>query len=129
MTNAIRNDGDTVDGAVFVHRIYVRVNWRWVALPAVLWGCVFALVLGMTIQAKKKRRPWLGTSVLATSFNGLEELLRRDVEKSDAGWGDKDWMLKVAEGQSVRVAPGHSLSDDTARLQFVRADRIREFST
>jgi len=129
MTNAIRNDGDTVDGIVFTHRIYVRVNWRWVALPAVLWSCVFAFVLGMTMQAKKKRKPWLGTSVLATSFIGLEELLRRDVEKSDAGWGDKDWMLRVAEGQSVRVAPGHSLSDDTARLQFVRADRIREFST
>lgn len=125
MTAAIRNDGVPAEGVVWVERMLLRVEWSWIALPAVVWSGALLLLLVVTFQARRERAPWLGTSQLAAVYIDLEREVRVDVDGRDASWGDRGRMMKVGEAHKLRVAPVHGMNDGSARLEFTRLDGPR----
>jgi hypothetical protein len=121
MTASIRNDGAAAaEGEVWVPKMFLRVDWEWIAIPGVVWGGCVLLLLAVTWSARRNHSPWLGTSQVAAVFIDLERQVRVDAEEMEAGWGDKHRMRHVAEGFTLRVAPVHGLTDGRAKLEFTQ---------
>lgn len=122
MSGAIRNDGGggQAAGSAWVSRLFLRARWVWVALPGTVWTGTMALLLAVTVKAKKKHSPWLGSSQLAGTFIDLEKAVRSDVDELDAGWNDKGGMREVGEKFRLRVAPVHSLTEGRAKMELTR---------
>jgi hypothetical protein len=121
MTAAIRNDGgDTVGGETWVPKMFLRVDWEWIAVPAVVWGGCVLLLVAVTWSARRSHSPWLGSSQVAACFIDLERQVRVEAEQLDAAWGDKHHMRVVAERFNLRVAPVHGLTDGRAKLEFTQ---------
>lgn len=112
MSAAIRNDGTTgqrVNGTTYGERIFVVVEWRWLAFPGALWVCALVLAIAVTVQTRKHRRGpvgWLGNSQVAGLFLGLDEEVRRDVDaRGVAHTGDAQAVRAFAEKLKLRIGP------------------------
>ena len=122
MTNAIRNDGDTVAGAAWTARRFCAVDWPWMALPAAVWLCTLLLLLALALAARRTHVAWLGTSQLAGTFYDMERTVRKDIDGLDAGWMDKHGMRRVGEKFKLRVAPVHGIADGRSKIEMTMMD-------
>lgn len=126
MSAAIRNDGapaQKVHGSVYVTRIFVRVNWHWLAFPAAMWAAALVLAVAVTVRTRKNRRGpvgWLGNSQVSALFLGLDDDVRRDVDATGVAYtGDTAAVRAFAEKLKLRIGPVAVRGEGTA-MRFTK---------
>lgn len=130
MSAAVQNDGteaEKVRGEVFVQRVFVVVDWRWIAFPATLWGFATFLVIAVTVKTRRQRRGpvgWLGNSQVSGLFLGLEDAVRRDVDtKGVAYTGDGGEVRAFAEKLKLRIGTVEVLGEGRP-MRFTKSNEF-----